>query len=228
MLTGDVMHYSEKYKRRRKAGLLLIVLGILSVVLFFAIESGIRPVLTAMAESRAKNIASQTVNDAVQKVLCEKNIRYENLVELTKNESGMISSVSVDSVKINQLCAEIRGIITETLNNLGEKIISIPIGSLTGIDILSGRGPKLDIGITLSGAATTKMDNNFQTAGINQTRHQMILQVDTKIYVIMQSGNISAEISNSIVVAETVIVGAVPEIYSDGTNELWQNLLGYE
>ncbi len=204
------------------------MLGILSVVLFFAIESGIRPVLTAMAESRAKNIASQTVNDAVQKVLCEKNIRYENLVELTKNESGMISSVSVDSVKINQLCAEIRGIITETLNNLGEKTISIPIGSLTGIDILSGRGPKLDIGITLSGAATTKMDNNFQTAGINQTRHQMILQVDTKIYVIMQSGNISAEISNSIVVAETVIVGAVPEIYSDGTNELWQNLLGYE
>lgn len=228
MLTGDVMHYSKKFKRRRKAGLLLIASGILFAVLFFAIESGIRPVLSAMAESRAKNIASDAVNDAIQKVLCEKNLRYENLVELTKNESGTITSVTVDSVKMNQLCAEIRGLITDTLNNLGEKTISIPLGSLTGIDIFSGKGPKLDIEITLSGSAITKIDNDFKTAGINQTRHQMILDVQTKIYVIMQSGNISSEISNSIVVAETVIVGEVPEIYSDGTNDIWQNLMGYE
>lgn len=227
MLTGDVMHYSEKYERRRKIGLLLIVFGILSAVLFFAIEARIQPVLSAMAESRAKNIASEAVNDAIQKVLCEKNLRYENLVELTKNDSGKITSVIVDSVKMNQLCAEIRGIITDTLNNLGEKTISIPIGSLTGVDILAGRGPKLDIEITLSGSATTRIDNDFHTAGINQTRHQMILDVQTKIYVIMQSGNISSEISNSIVVAETVIVGEVPEIYSDGTSDLWQNVMDY-
>ncbi len=228
MLTGDVMHYSEKIKRRRKTVFLLIAFIILSVVVFFVIDSRIQPVLTAMAESRAKNIASEAVNDAVSKVLCEKNLRYENLVELTKDESGTITAVTVDSVKINRLCAEIRGIITDTLNNLGEKTVSIPVGSLTGVDVLSGRGPRLNIGITLSGSAITKINNDFQTAGINQTRHQMILQVDTKIYAIMQNGTISAEISNSIVVAETVIVGKVPEIYSDGTNDLWQNLMGYE
>lgn len=226
-ITGDVMHYSEKHKRKRKAGYLLIVFTIFFTVTFFAIESRIRPVLAAMAESRAKNIASEAVNDAIQKVLCEKNLKYENLVELTKNEAGTITSVTIDSVKINQLCAEIRGIITDTLNNLGEKTISISLGSLTGVDILSGRGPKLDIKITLSGSATTKIDNDFQTAGINQTRHQMILDVQTKIYVIMQSGNISSEISNSIVVAETVIVGEVPEIYSDGSSDLWQNVMDY-
>lgn len=227
MLTGDVMHYSKKFKRKRKTGLLLIAFIILSTVIFFAIESGIRPVLSAMAESRAKNIASEAVNDAIRNVLCEKNLKYENLVELTKNEAGTITSVTIDSVKMNKLCAEIRGLITDTLNNLGEKTISIPLGSLTGIDILSGRGPKLDIEITLSGSATTKIDNDFQTAGINQTRHQMILDVQTKIYVIMQSGNISSEISNSIVVAETVIVGEVPEIYSDGSSDLWQNVMDY-
>ena len=227
MITGDVMPYSKKVKRRRKAVALLIAFIILFSVVF-VIDSRIHPVLSAMAESRAKNIASEAVNDAVRKVLCEKNLRYENLVELTKDESGTITAVTVDSVKINQLCAEIRGIITDTLNNLGEKNVSIPVGSLTGVDVLSGRGPRLDIGITLSGSATTKIDNDFQTAGINQTRHQMILCVDTKIYVIMQNGNISTEISNSIVVAETVIVGEVPEIYSDGTSDLWQNLMGYE
>lgn len=215
----------RRKRKSRKLGLSLVLSGIIFAVLFFAVESGIRPVLAAMAESRAKNIASEAVNDAVQKVLCDNEIKYENLVEMTKNENGTLSSIIVDSVQLNRLCAEIRGLVTDALNNLGEKTISIPIGSLTGIDILSGKGPHLDLGITLSGSAVTQILNDFQTAGINQTRHQMILEVQTKIYVIMQSGNISTEITNSIVVAETVIVGEVPEIYSDGTNDLWQNLM---
>lgn len=219
------MHKLKRNNARKKFGFALFLGGIIFAVLFFVVESGIRPVLAAMAESRAKNIASEAVNDAVQQVLCEKNIQYENLVEMTKNENGTVTSITVDSIQLNRLCAEIRGLVTDTLNNLGEKTISIPIGSLTGIDILSGKGPSLDVGITLSGSAVTQIVNDFQTAGINQTRHQMILEVQTKIYVIMQSGNISAEITNSIVVAETVIVGEVPEIYSDGSNDLWQNLM---
>ncbi len=228
MITGDVMKNFRPENRLKKLTAVLILSFFMSLVGFIVVQLRITPILTAMAESRAKNIASEAVNDAVQKVLCEKNISYENLVKITSSESGKISSVTVDSVKMNRLCAEIRAIITDTLNNLGERTISIPLGSLTGIDILSGRGPKLNIEITLSGSAVAGTKNDFQTAGINQTRHQMILEIHTKIYVIMQSGNISSEITNSIVVAETVIVGEVPEIYSEGTDDLWQNLVGYE
>ena len=220
-------NFRPENRWKRLAAVLILSL-LVFLVGFVVIQLRITPILTAMAESRAKNIASEAVNDAVQKVLCEKNISYENLVKITSSESGKISSVTVDSVKMNRLCAEIRAIITDTLNNLGTRTISIPLGSLTGIDILSGRGPKLNIEITLSGSAVAGTKNDFQTAGINQTRHQMILEINTKIYVIMQSGNISSEITNSIVVAETVIVGEVPEIYSEGTDDLWQNLIGYE
>ena len=228
MITGDVMKNFRPENRWKRLAAVLILSLLVFLVGFVVIQLRITPILTAMAESRAKNIASEAVNDAVQKVLCEKNISYENLVKITSSESGKISSVTVDSVKMNRLCAEIRAIITDTLNNLGTRTISIPLGSLTGIDILSGRGPKLNIEITLSGSAVAGTKNDFQTAGINQTRHQMILEINTKIYVIMQSGNISSEITNSIVVAETVIVGEVPEIYSEGTDDLWQNLIGYE
>lgn len=217
-----------KQKNRLSRLILVLIAALITALSVFVIfEIRITPVLTAMAESRAKNIASEAVNDAIQDVLCEKDIRYENLVQMTTNDSGIITSVTVDSVKMNQLCAEIRGNITDTLNSLGEKTVPIPIGSLTGIDILTGKGPRLNIVITLSGSATTKIINDFQTAGINQTRHQMILEVQTKIYAITQNGNISTEISNSIVVAETVIVGEVPEIYSDGSDDLWQNVMDY-
>lgn len=214
-------------KKLRRLPFVMIAAAVISLAVFIIFEIRITPVLTAMAESRAKNIASEAVNDAIQDVLCEKDIRYENLVQMTTNNAGIITSVTVDSVKMNRLCAEIRGIITDTLNSLGEKSVSIPIGSLTGIDMLTGKGPVLRVGITLSGSATTKIVNDFQTAGINQTRHQMILEVQTKIYAITQNGNIATEISNSIVVAETVIVGEVPEIYSDGSDDLWQNVMDY-
>lgn len=216
----------KKYKRR--FALFLFLTALLLIACVAVTEMRIRPVLSAVAESRAKNIATEAVNDAVWQVLCEKDVQYESLVTLTKDENDKVTAISVDSVNLNTICAEIRRQITDYFKSLSEIQIGIPIGSLTGVDMLAGRGPSIHIGITLSGSAVTTIENDFQTAGINQTRHQMILTVNTKVYVIMQSGNFATEISNSIVVAETVIVGDIPEIYSDGSNELWQNLMGYE
>lgn len=216
----------KKYKRR--FALFLFLTALLLIACVAVTEMRIRPVLSAVAESRAKNIATEAVNDAVWQVLCEKDVQYDSLVSLTKDENDKVTAISVDSVKLNTICAEIRRQITDYFKSLSEIQIGIPIGSLTGIDMLAGRGPSIHVGITLSGSAVTTIGNDFQTAGINQTRHQMILTVNTKVYVIMQSGNFATEISNSIVVAETVIVGDVPEIYSDGSNDLWQNLVGYE
>lgn len=221
------MQRLNRRKKRKKLFIciILVFIPVALLAVFIGFEIRITPVITAMAESRARNIATETVNDAVKKVLCDGNFGYENLVDVTRDEKGEITSVTVDSVGTNSLCSAIRGEIVDSLSALGEKQVSIPIGTLTGIDILTGRGPRLNVTIALSGSATTSITNEFQTAGINQTRHQMIMNISTKIFIIMQSGNISTDIDNSIVVAETVIVGSVPEIYSDGSNELWQNLI---
>lgn len=212
-------------KRRHRGIFLLLIVFVILTAFVLIFEFRFTPVITAMAQSRAGNIATETVNNAVRKVLCEKNLTYESLVHLTRDSEGNVTSVTVDSVKTNKLCAEIRGEIVEDLSALGEKNVSIPIGNLTGMDIFTGRGPRLTFVISLSGSASTDIVNEFHTAGINQTRHLMILNVKTKIYIIMQSGNITAETENSIVIAETVIVGKVPEIYSDGNEDLWENLI---
>ncbi len=216
----------RRKKRRKLRGVILIAFAlVVMLIVLIGIEIRVRPVIAAMAESRARNIATETVNDAIKKVLCTDDFAYEKLCDITRDELGNISSVTVDTICVNTLCASIRGEIVDSLSAVGEKKVSIPIGTLTGIDIFTGRGPKLNLAIALSGSATTNVINEFQTAGINQTRHQMIMNITTKIYIILQSGNISTEIENSIVVAETVIVGPVPEIYSDGSDDLWQNLI---
>lgn len=226
---GDNMFNSRKRKHKRQ----IIACSFTFIAVFAAaivlLEVKIRPVLATIAESRAKNIAIEAVNDAVWQVLSDDNINYNSLVSFTYTQDTTVNAVLVDSVKLNTVCAEIRSRITDYFSNLSERTIDIPIGSLTGVDLLAGKGPSVNIGITLSGSAQTEVINDFETAGINQTRHQIILKVKTKIYIIMQSGNITTETENSIIIAETVIVGEVPEIYSDGSNdELWQNLVGYE
>ena len=224
--------YRRRKKRKLRGVILLAFTPVVMLIVLIGIEIRVRPVIAAMAESRARNIATETVNDAIKKVLCTDDFAYEKLCDITRDELGNITSVTVDTVCVNTLCASIRGEIVDSLSAVGEKKVSIPIGTLTGIDIFTGRGPKLNLSIALSGSATTNVINDFQTAGINQTRHiskyipnASHIHITTKIYIILQSGNISTEIENSIVVAETVIVGPVPEIYSDGTNELWQNLI---
>ncbi len=214
-------------KRKNALTVSITLLSVLALVVFAVIDIRITPLVKSLAESRAKNIATQTVNDAVQVVLCEKNIKYDTLVTTTKNAQNDVTALTVDTVATNRLCADIRGMVTSSLNNLGEKTVSVPLGTLTGIDVLTGRGPRINVKITLSGSATTTILNDFLTAGINQTRHQMILEVKTKIYAIMQNGTVSAEVANSIVIAETVIVGVVPQIYSDGSDDLWENLIEY-
>ena len=222
------MFSSREQKRKRKALACLLLTVVLLVGSVVLLEVKIRPVLATIAESRAKNIAIEAVNDAVWQVLSDENISYDSLVSFTYSQNGKINAVAVDSVKLNTVCAEIRSRITDYFSCLSEKSVAIPLGSLTGVDLLAGKGPSVNVGITLSGSAQTTVINDFETAGINQTRHQIILHVKTKIYIIMQSGNIVTETENSIIAAETVIVGEVPEIYSDGSNDLWQNLMGYE
>lgn len=224
-----VIYMLNPKKRRRRRFRIFIF----TVITFFAAALGVTeyrigPVMTAIAESDAKNIATEAVNEAVRQVMNDNGIKYDDLISLTKNKDEKVTAIMVDSVKLNTVCAEIRGYITDYFKNLSEKTIAIPIGSLTGIDMLSGKGPSVHAGITLSGSAVTAIRNDFETAGINQTHHQMILDVNTKIYVIMQNRSFATEISNSIVIAETVVVGDVPEIYADGTNNMWQNLLDYE
>lgn len=219
----------KQFRKKKKSRLLplFILFIMLLLAVFVLFEVRLTPVLASMAESRAKNIATSTVNDAVQQVLCADDMQYENFVDMTVNESGVITAVTVDSIRLNRLCAEIRGMITEVFSSMGEKTVSIPVGTLTGIDLLTGKGPRIQVALTVSGSAVTKIVNDFQTAGINQTRHQMILEVQTKVYALTQHGTFSSEITNSIVIAETVIVGQVPEIYSDGGDDLWENLIEY-
>ena len=64
------------------------------------------------------------------------------------------------------------------------------------------------------GSSEANFRNAFTSAGINQTKHQIILTVDVSVSILLPGFRTATKVSNSFIVAETVIVGTVPDTYT--------------
>lgn len=219
---------NRRYGRRRPITVILykfVVFLLIFAIGFLLVDARLRPLVKTLAANQAKNISIRIINDAVIDILQKNSYTYDDLVSLEKDDSGRITAIKTDSIKMNQLKSVISTAITEEISKVEKRKVSIPMGNLTGLDSLAGRGPRISLYITLSGSTGAAIKNIFETAGINQTRHQIVLEITTYIYAIMPGINTSTETSTNITIAETVIVGLVPEIYAGPNDNLWPDLV---
>lgn len=110
--------------------------------------------------------------------------------------------------------AEILDTVLTRISQVPTGDLSIPIGSLTGSTLLAGRGPRITVRMESVGSSEANFRNAFTSAGINQTKHQIILTVDVSVSVLLPGFRTATKVSNSFIVAETVIVGTVPDTYT--------------
>jgi len=212
--------FSRKIKQRGHgfSGVLIFVLII--AVLFFGIsvlETRLRPAVAAMAETRARNIATReihlTVIEKLSGVDGSAAISYNDIVEIDQSESGSIEAIRTNIQLVNLLQSELMVRINERIWQISAHDISIPAGNLSGLQILMGRGPNIPIRLVPVGDAEVEMLHNFTSAGINQTRHQILLEITTNIEILIPTGNTYVQVITQIPVAETIIVGSVPDTY---------------
>ena len=111
----------------------------------------------------------------------------------------------------------------------GVQTCALPI-SLSGVQLFSGRGPDLNLKVVPAGYMTSEIENRFDTAGINQTRHQIMLKMDMRVMAIIPGYSVSTDIHTEYCLAETVIVGTVPEAFTqvaDGNDELTRQIFDF-
>lgn len=221
-----IMKILKKNKRRIKTlkyNLLIVVLSI--IILAVLIDARIEPIIKTVAQNQAGNLATGLVDSAVADVLSSNDFSYSDLVELIYDSEGRVAAIIANSVKTNQLKTAIGTAVSEYIGSVDRRRLSIPIGTLSGIEYLSGRGRRIGMYISLSGSAKTEIKNEFASAGINQTRHQIFLEITTHVNIIMSGENTSTGIVSNVLISETVIVGQVPEIFAEAEGELWQNMI---
>lgn len=213
-----VWHFPRRAVPRRtareKKGSGLFWGGFLGVVLaaacIFVLDGRIRPVMTSMASARVSNAAAAALNRAVTAYVDEAQIRYEDMVTLEKDGEGRITALTSNMAAMNRLRAEITDRALRDVSELDAQELSIPVGNLTNLAFLSGRGPGLPVRVLSVSAVSAAFQNDFSEAGINQTHHRIMLNLTVGVEILIPGKTVRAEVAGEVCVAETVIVGGVP------------------
>ena len=209
----------------RKIGIVLLLILILLLVLFFALRSKYRLVIRDLAETSVKNATSDLANDAIAKQIENGSIQYDRIVYFEKDLEGHITALKTNIGEVNHLKTDILNIINGQILALEAADIGIPIGSLFLPEFFSGRGPAIPVHILAIRNSEATFTSHFTQAGINQTLHQLIMELSVDASVLVLGETSTFSVSSQVVAAETVIVGAVPNTYiQTGGNEALDNL----
>jgi sporulation protein YunB len=165
-----------------------------------------------IAVSDACDIMTTQVNAAITQVLQEGDYDADWFVSFEKNEAGEVTAISSNMTHINALSALLLDRVIGLTGNRN-LTVSIPAGNLTGLSLLMGRGPGIPVEIMVLTSSHVEFRNNIVTAGINQTKHQISLLVIVDIDVLVPWGTENAQICTELLIADTVVVGQVPETY---------------
>lgn len=214
-----IRHRSKRKKQNRIRLLAILVL----VGVFVLIDMGIRPMVSAAAASQTQIAVNRLIQRAVLEVLEEDGLRYQSFVTLRQNQNGETTALTTDAVLINRLQAQLLEKILQTLQQYREVKLELPLGSLSGSQFLAGRGPAVMLRLRPVGLVKTKIINQFDEAGINQTRHRIQLQVTVDMLSLLPGYRISSQAQSNVILAETIIVGLVPDAYTEvygGTDDL--------
>lgn len=200
---------------RRSRGLLLsALLGVgLALLVIAALDSALRPAVTTLAQAKTENVVTGIINDAVTETLSAEAVAYQDLVTLERDSSGQVALLSTNSAKMNALRTQILQMVLDKVDSLDSRALGIPLGSITGLSTASDWGPDLPVQVLAAATPTAEFRNVFTSEGINQTLHQVMLDVQVEITLLIPGGKTETQVSAEVCVAETLLLGQVPDTY---------------
>ena len=205
----------------RKLRALIRILLTVSGILLLMFRSRYRDIIRELAETQVKNSTSDLTNDAIAKQIADGIIQYDRIVFFEKDLDGRITALKTNMSEINRLKTDILNIINDEILALDTSDIGIPLGSFFLPELLSGKGPVIPVNVLSIRNSDAAFSSNFVQAGINQTLHQLIMLVSVDVSILVLGQTSSFTITSEVVVAETVIVGSVPNTFlqTGGKNE---------
>lgn len=207
-----------------------LICWILALVILIGItlkaDERLRILINNYAGSKSKIMANTVINNTVHNYLKDSNLKYNELVLINTDAEGCVTSVEFNTVEITKIKSGLISKVQSEINKRESVVMKIPIGTLTGNQFLNNRGPKIRIEMQVSSAVYSKIASKFISAGINQTLHQITLSISSDIYFVMPWYRSSGSFQTEFTIAETVIVGKVPEAYTNVIEYPGSNIAG--
>ena len=199
-------------KRRWMIVLLLsAVAAVCAAAIGFAMERNLKPIILNTAESRVRAVALDAVNAAIAVNLSD--VHYDDLVTVERDREGRVVLLQANTINMNRISTQTALTAQQYIADIGQQPIRINMGSATGNALLAGRGPEILVNVIPVGAVGTEFITEFQSTGINQTRHKVYIRIRAMMRIVIPAGAKEVEVISQLPVAETVIVGSVPDSY---------------
>ncbi len=200
-------------KRSKKKGLivaLVIISAIIAGVVFFVVRN-VNPVIEAISSEKIRAIATEAVSKSVLDIMSQNT--SHDYISIVRDDKNSIKSVDINTDTINGLAHTITIEAQKNINSAGQDGITIPVGSLSGITLLTGIGPNINIKIYLVGSTQTQIISEFTDTGINQTSHRLYFDIQGSVAVAVPGLKSNVKTSTRVLMSETIIVGDVPSTY---------------
>ena len=197
----------------RRLVFLFIVLLVGAVVCFFGFRGKYQSVITALAQTQVKNATSDLINDAIDRQICDGTIRYDRMVYFEKDLEGKITALKTNMSEVNRLKTDLLNLINDEILAMDSDHLGIPLGSLILPEVFGGKGPAIPVQILTIRNSEASFFSEFSQAGINQTLQKLNMQVSVDVAVLVLGKVDDFTISSQVVIAETVIVGQVPDMF---------------
>lgn len=212
----------RRYRRPSRLKILLFRVScafIAALTAFLLLDARVRPMIKNIAVVQAQSYAAVSAGKSIPQILRETGSDYDSLVDIRRDSNGNIVSVQTDAMQLNLIKSAINSSVASALSGLDGKKLGIPLGSLTGLALLNGRGPKINVIVSITGSAQTSLISTFDSAGVNQTRHRIYLKTVVTMLIVFPNSTKSAAYTYEMLAAETIIVGKVPAMYAGVTQK---------
>ena len=190
--------------------LLIVAIFVTGLYTYNMINRNIRPTILAMCEIQAKKIATQAINDAVKGKI-KGDVKYKDLLFVKEDSEGKVTMVQANTGLMNNIASDVALEVQEKIRQIPGGTIKIPIGNALNSQIMSG--PKLKLDLEPHGSVTVDFGTDFLESGINQTIHRVYLTIITDVKMVFPLVSDTVTVKANIPIAETIIVGDVPESF---------------
>ncbi len=200
-----------RLRTKRKVALICILIAVVLITVLIIFNNAILPSVMEISEASIKNLAIMCMNEAVNEALA--GVATHDLLNIVKDDQGNIVMIQSNTLKINDIATKTAMKTQENINALGAEGLSIPVGTIIGGAIFTGKGFPVIVDIVPLGAVTAKFSSEFLAAGINQTKHKVYLDLYASVMLVIGGSSKTVEVTNQVLISESIIIGNVPNTY---------------
>ncbi len=215
------MELEIKHRKRRRTKKRVLItaasLVILLIVVALVLSANMRPAMIALAEARIRSVATRAMNEAILNGMQDSE-SFTKLLDVRTDENG-VYLIKTDTRLMNLIAAECTKDAQERITKMGEQGVTVPFGTITGISFLSGRGPYFKVVFTPIGSVISEFRSETSTSGINQTLYRIYLTLTASVRLVLPGVSQGISVSYEAAIAESIIVGDVPQVYTNVANE---------